>query len=160
MSIHTYAENVHSVVGIAPQANGAELTGDFVSFKNANHIAVVCAIKQGNSTPVEIFLEQAKSVDGTGATALTKPVPIFEVANALSTDVPVHLDTDAVNHNSGAELADKLVVFEVDVMSLDINDGFTCLRAKAAASNAANIVSVNYVATGLRYGAGKSMVTD
>lgn len=157
--MHTYAENVHTVVGIAPQANGVELVGDFVSLKNANHIAVVCTIKQGHATPVEVLLEQAKDVDGTDADTVTKVVPIFETPNALSTDVMQRVADDANSYNSGADLADKLVIFEVDVMKLDINDGFTCLRAKVPASNAANIVSVNYVATGLRY-SGKSMITD
>ncbi|MBI9110285.1 hypothetical protein [Maridesulfovibrio ferrireducens] len=157
--MHTYSENVHTVVGIPPKANGAELTGDLVSLKNCNHIAVVCTVTQGNAAEMVFSLEQAKSVDGTDAKALTKAVPIFANPDVLASDSLERLEADAVDYHSGATLAGKHVVFEVNPTDLDINDGFTCLRVKAAASNAANIVSVNYVATGLRY-SGKSMITD
>lgn len=78
----------------------------------------------------------------------------------MDTDTPdVRVrQTDAVSYTTSAALKTKLVAFEVDD-TLDTNNGFDCLCVKAAASNAANILSAQYIVTGERYH-NTSMIVD
>ena len=78
--------------------------------------------------------------------------------DADTSDVWVR-QTDAVSYTTSAALKTKLVAFEVDVDTLDTNNDFDCLCVKAAASNAANILSAQYIVTGERYH-NVSMIVD
>ena len=115
-------------------------------------------VNQGNAATVALTLEQAKAVAGTGSKAITEAVPVYLVADASVSDVWVRQE-DAVSFTTDETLKEKLVVFEVDVDTLDTNGGFDCLCLKAAASNAANIISATYIVTGERYH-GSSVIVD
>ena len=103
-------------------------------------------------------LEQAKAVAGTGSKAITEAVPVYLVADASTSDLWVR-QADAVSFTTDETTKEKLVVFEVDVDTLDTNGGFDCLCLKAGASNAANIISATYIVTGERYH-GSSVIVD
>jgi len=156
--MHTFCENVKLVEAIAPQAGGSELTGDWINLENCNHLAVEAHIKQDNAATIALTIEQAKDVSGTDAKAITEAVPIFANQDCAAGDTLTR-QTDAVSFTTSATLKNKIVVFEIDPATLDKANGFKCLRIKAGASDAANIVSARYLATGLRYGE-KSMITD
>lgn len=156
--IRSIAEETHIVSGIEPKANDVELTGDYLNLSNCAHVAVVCHIVQGFATPVALTLEQAKDVSGTDSKPLTEVVPVRVVEDAVASDL--HSDPgDAVEFTTDAALGTKIVIFEIDPATLDVNNGFGCLCVKAGASNAANLVSAMYVAAGLR-SRDVSMVVD
>ena len=152
------SENTHIVSAFGPQAGGSAIAGDYISLKNASHVTVLVHVTQGNASTVALTLEQATAVAGTGSKAITEAVPIYLVADADTSDVWVR-QTDAVSYTTSAALKTKLVAFEVDVNTLDTNGGFDCLCVKAAASNAANILSAQYIVTGERYH-NTSMIVD
>lgn len=151
-------ENAHIVSAFKPQAGGSAVDGDYICLKGATHVTVLAHVNQGNAATVALTLEQAKAVAGTGSKAITEAVPVYLVADASVSDVWVRQE-DAVSFTTDETLKEKLVVFEVDVDTLDTNGGFDCLCLKAGASNAANIISATYIVTGERYH-GSSVIVD
>ena len=152
------SENAHIVSAIAPQAGGSAIVGSYINLKNATHVTIMVHVNQANAAPVALTIEQAKAVAGTGSKAITEPVQIYLVDDAATSDVFVR-QTDAVSYTTSAALKPKLVAFEVDVDTLDTNNGFDCLCVKAAASNAANILAAQYIVTGERFH-NVSMIVD
>lgn len=152
------SENTHIVSAFGPQAGGSAIVGDYISLKNASHVTVLAHVNQGNAATVALTLEQAKAVAGTGSKAITEAVPVYLVADASTSDLWVR-QADAVSFTTDETTKEKLVVFEVDVDTLDTNGGFDCLCLKAGASNAANIISATYIVTGERYH-GSSVIVD
>lgn len=155
--IHTFAEQAKIVEAVAPATNDGALNGDYISLKNCSHVAVVVHITQGNAANVVPALQQAKDVSGTDVEALGNSVPIFVNLDCAAGDTLSRVASDAVSYDAGATLKHKLVVFEVNPADLD--EGFTSLRVTVPISNAANIVSAQYIATGMRYGEA-DMITD
>lgn len=151
-------ENTHPVSAFKPQAGGSAITGDYVSLKNCNHVTVLVHVNQANAAPVALSVEQATAVAGTGSKPITEAVPIYLVADAATSDLWVR-QADAVNFSTGAATKEKLVAFEIDVATLDVNNGFDCLCIKAGASDATNILSAVYIMSGERY-QGKSAIAD
>lgn len=152
------SENTHIVSAFGPWTGGSAIAGDYINLKNASHVTVLVEVTQGNAATVALTLEQATVVAGTDSKAITEAVPIYLVADAGTSDVWVR-QTDAVSYTTSAAKKNKLVAFEVDVDTLDTNNGFCCLCVKAAASDAANILSAQYIVTGERYH-NVSMIVD
>lgn len=152
------SEKTHPVLAIAPAANGSALAGDYINMKKANHVTVAVMVAQGHATPPALTLYQATAVAGTGAKVLAKDVAIKLVADASSSDVMVD-QTEDVDFTPSADLANKIVLFEVPAEALDMDNDFTCLQVRAGASNAANIVSAVYWCSDERYH-GKSKIVD
>ena len=150
-------ENVSIIEAIPPSAGSADLAGDYVSLKNAEHVTVVVHILQGNAAVVPLTISQATAVAGTGAKALAKAVPIYLTNDAVGSDVPVR-QADAVAFTTDAALKHKIVVFEIPAEALDVAGGFNCIQVNAATSNAANILSAQYIVSKRRYGAVSAIV--
>jgi len=142
-------ENAKIIEAITPQA-GAAITGDYVSLKNCNKASVVVHVAQGAADVMAISIEQATVVAGTDSKVITNVVPIWSNLDCAATDTLVRR-TDAVNYSLDAGVKHKMVVFQIDPASLDIDNGFDCITVKTAASNAANITSAAYYLCGLRY---------
>jgi hypothetical protein len=158
----TFSENFKVVNAIAPAADAAGRTGAYISVKNASKkVFVVCKVNQGNAAQVTFTLNQASAVAGTGAKALTGDVQIWANQATASGDTLTR-QTDAKSFQTSAALANKIVVFEVDIASaLDINNGFDCITVITSASNAANITEATYYAVLANPGtASPSFVTD
>lgn len=152
MSRFSLAEETRIVEAIAPVAGGSALVGDYISLKHTPRVAVVVHIAQGNAAPVALTIEQATSAAGAGTKAITDAVPIWANEDCAAGDNLTEMEK-AVSFTTSADTKNKIVVFHVDTDVLDKNNGFEWICVKAAASNAANIVSALYVAGDLRYGA-------
>ncbi len=157
--MHNLVENVSFVEAIAPATGAADLSGDYVSMKNAEHVTVLVHITQGNATVVPLALKQAKTVAGGSAKVLEKAVPIWLTADCAASDIPVR-QTDDVDYTTDATLKHKIVAFEVPAEALDVANGFTCLQVVAGASNAANIIAAQYIVSKRRYGGDASFIVD
>lgn len=125
---------------LTPAADAAGRTGGYVSLKNALRAFVIFTINQGNAATVQCSINQATSVAGASAKAITVAGPVWSNLDAATSTV-VTRRTDAVNYTTDAALKTKIVIFEIDPASLDTANGFDCIAAVTGASNAANITS-------------------
>jgi hypothetical protein len=138
------------VQGLAPAADAAGRTGDYVSMKGAHKAAIIVNVNQGNAATVQLSLVQAKDTAGTGAKA------VASCAAFVNEDVSV---SDALvpqgavpSYTTGAALKSKMVVFEFTPESaLDLANGYSCVAVVTGASNVANLTEATYVLGPLRY---------
>lgn len=156
--MHNLIENMSIIEAIAPATGAADLSGDYISMKNAEHVTVLVHITQGNAAVVPITINQAKTVAGGSAKVLEKAVPIWLTADCAASDIPAR-QTDDVDFTTDATLKHKIVAFEIPAEALDVDNGFTAIQVVAGGSNAANIIAAQYIVTKRRYG-GVSMIVD
>lgn len=142
-------ENAKLVEGMAPAADAAGRTGDYVSLKNASRAYIVCHITQGNAATVALTPYQATAVAGTGEKVISS-ARIWSNLDTATSDALVRR-TDAANYTTDAAVKNKIVVFEIDAASLDVSGGFDCVTVKTGASNVANITQAMYVLVGERF---------
>lgn len=152
------SENTHPVLAIAPAANGGALAGDYISMKKTGHVTIAVIVAQGHATPPAITIHQATAVDGTGNKVIAKDLSIKLVNDSAASDLMVDQTAD-VDFTPDATLKNKIVLFEVPVEALDMDNDFTCIQVRAAASNALNFVSAIYWCSEERYH-GKSKIVD
>jgi hypothetical protein len=138
------------VIGATPAADAGGRTAAYVSLKNAHKAFILVQIGQGNAATVALTPYQAKNVAALGEKVLTNNVAIYANLDAAASDTLVRA-TDAVNYTTDAGVKNKMVVFEIDPASLDVNNGFDCLTIKTGSSNVANITSVLYLLGPHRY---------
>ncbi len=152
MGRFSLAEETRIVEAIAPCTGASAATGDYINMKYAPRIAIVVHIAQGNAATVALTIEQAKAAAGTGSKAITEKVPIWANEDCASDDKLTE-QAKAVSYTTSAAVKNKIVVFHVDTDVLDKENGFEWICVKAAQSNAANLISAEYIAGDLRYGA-------
>lgn len=150
-------EKCKPLEAITPQAGGA-ITGAYVSLRDAEDCYVVVQINQAAATPVDITIEQATDVEGTGSKALTNTVPIWTDEDCVASDLLVR-QTDAISYTTTAATKNKLVVFQLNPAFLDVTNGFSCITVKTAASDPTNITAAQYILSDLRFG-GSTPPTD
>lgn len=138
------------VNAMTPQANGSAIAGDYVTLKDAARGYIVVEVAQVAATPVDLTVEQARDVSGTGAKAITNTVPIWTNLDVSASDSLVR-QTDAISYTTDDGTKNKIVVFQIDARSLDTNNDFDCIQVNAGASDATNIVSAMYILTDIRY---------
>ena|SRR6476659_3089216 len=143
-------QNFKMVIGAAPAADAAGRTATYISCKNAHKVFIICQLTQGNAATVTFTLFQAKNVAANSEKALTNNVAIYADLDSAASDAMVRA-TDGVAYTTDAGLKNKIVLFEIDPASMDVNNGFDCLTVKSGASNAANITSILYAIGPLRY---------
>lgn len=151
-------ENTQVVEAIHPQTGASARTGDLISMRKAGHVTVLVNINQTTADTSAITIEQATDVAGGTYKALATEVPVFLVADSLTSDLWVRQD-DAVAYTTTAAAKPKLVAFEIDAEDLDVANGYTAIRVKIGASAAGNLVAAQYIAGKLRFGP-TSLITD
>lgn len=143
-------ENAKIVVGAVPiDTTGAAVTGDYVSMKGYTHLTVI--IMQGawaGGTPA-VTLKQATDVAGTGEKALS--FTKYFAGVALTDDLYAATTVSSDTYNLAAT-ANTVNIIEVDASSLDVDNGFDCVRLGIATPGSnADLIAVLYVLTGTRY---------
>lgn len=156
----TLPEEAKVVGALKPAADAAGRNGRFVSLKNALKAFIILHIDQGNAATILISVTQASAVAGTGAKVITT-ARIWAAVDLSVSDALVR-QADAANYTTDAGVKEKQVVIEIDPATLDVANGFDCIRVNTGASNAANITQAMYVLTPLRYPAATppSVVVD
>ncbi|WP_342152334.1 hypothetical protein [Methylorubrum sp. SB2] len=150
MPKRNFATATKLVKVLAAAADAAGRAGRAVNLKNAGYATVIVNISQGNAAVVPITLQQARDVAGTGAKALTNPVPIWANLDTDATDTLVR-QADAVAFTTDAAVKSKTVVFHIDPAYLDVTNGYRTLIVSTGASNAGNVTSVDVLLDGHRY---------
>lgn len=159
----TLPEDAKIVAGAKPATDAAGRSARYVSCKHAHKVYAIAYIDQGNAATIALTVSQAQDVSGTAAKAITGNARIWAstdvVANGADT---IARQTDAVSFTTDAGVKEKIVVFEIDPASLDQANGFDCIKVATGASNVANLTTVLYLATPLRYpgAASPSVVVD
>jgi hypothetical protein len=137
----------HPVMALAPAADAAGRSGQWVGVKNTHKLYVVVNVNQGNAAPVTLTFQQATSAAGAGAKALSGSAFIWAnqaQAQAAGGDTLTQ-QTSAASFATSAAIAAKKVIFEVILEDcLDINNGFCYVQVITSASNAANITQADY----------------
>ena len=146
----TLPEEAKIVSALKPATDAAGRSGAWVSLKNAHKVYIVVHIDQGNAATIQLDIDQAQAVAGTGAKAITKNVKIWSNLDTAVDDTLVRR-ADALNYVTDAGVKVKQVVIELDPSTLDVANGFDCIRVKTGASNVANLTEAKYILTPLRF---------
>ena len=146
-------EQTKIITGAKPQALGSIITGAYVSFAGTPRITILVHLNQANAATVTISLVQAKDKNGTDVKAISNNTFIWANENTAASEYLTRVATDAKSYTTSSALKTKMIVFQCDMNVLDIANGFGYIAAKTDASNAANIISIEYIASDLRYGA-------
>ena len=158
----TLPEEAKIIGGAKPAADAAGRSARYVSCKNAHKVYAVVYVDQGNAATIALTISQAQDVSGTGAKAITGNARIWSNLDVAANGDALTRQSDAVSYTTDAGVKEKIVIFEIDPASLDQANGFDCIKVATGASNVANITSVIYLGTPLRFpGSGSpSMVVD
>jgi 2',3'-cyclic-nucleotide 2'-phosphodiesterase (5'-nucleotidase family) len=155
-----FSPETHKIVELmAPAADAAGRTSDWVSLKNALRAWIIVHITQGNAATVALTPNQATAVAGTG-TKVIPAVPIWSNLDTAASDVLV-ARTAAANYTTDAGVKNKIVVFQIDPDMLDADNSFDCISIDTGASNAANITQAIAVLEMRKGGASlEAVITD
>lgn len=137
-------ESLKVVEALGPAADAAGRTSVYVSLKNVQKARIAVHINQGNAATVALTPKQASAVAGTGSKVLANVVPIWADQDCAASDTLAR-QTDAVNFTTDAGLKRKIVIFQIDPVSLDVAGGFDCIAITTGASNAANITAAQFL---------------
>jgi hypothetical protein len=143
-----FPEQLRVVEALSPAADAAGRTSAYVSLKGVQRAWIVVHITQGNAATIALQPLKATAVAGTGATAITAAVPIWSDLDCAASDELVRR-TDATIYTTDAGVKHKVVVFQIDPVSL--GGAYDCLGISTGASNAANITQAAFLLEG-RYG--------
>lgn len=126
---------------LKPAADAAGRSSGFITMKNASKAYLLCYIAQGNAAPVTISLQQATSVSGARAKALSGSAQVWYLDNADAGDTLVQ-QAPASSFTTSTATTSKLVLFEIlPEENLDVSNGFTSVNISTGPSNAANVTS-------------------
>jgi hypothetical protein len=107
------------VSGAAPTDSAWDITGDYVSLKNAHMAWIVCTLQfdamQPYAHPVQPM--KATAVLPVGATAITHDAPNWANDDISISDTLVR-GADATSYQVPATVANKTVIFQIDPMQL------------------------------------------
>lgn len=138
-------EKHHVVTAAGAVTTNGGVTGDYISMKNVIRAFIVVTLKQAVGHATGIDPVQATAVDGTGAKALAKTVPIWANEDVSAASLLTR-QTDAVTYNVAATAKTKKIIFQVDADKLDIANGFDVLGVTVDdSSQATNFVNIEYV---------------
>jgi hypothetical protein len=139
----TLVEEAPPYSALKPAADAAGRTGGYRTLKAGTMAWVIFYITQGNAATIQVSINQAQDVAGTGAKAIPA-VPIWTDLDADTAGTALTRytrQTDAANYTTDAAVKTKVVVFQIDPAKLDQANGFCTIAAVTGASNAANITS-------------------
>ena len=155
MSNPTYlqlVDTVKPVMGCAPAALASTAgDGDYVSMKNFRRCTVLISVLNATTvTGGDVTLKQATAVAGTGEKELAFD-KAYRNIDCAAGDTMAEFDVLSSTFTTDATNSKRLLyAIEIDAASLDIDNGFDCLRVDVA-SMASAVGSVVYLLHGGRY---------
>ena len=150
MSATRFIESNKVVIGAVPiDTTGAAVTGDYVSLKGYSHLTIVIVKGAWAGGTPAVTLLQATDVSATGAKALSFSKQYAGTALTNDTLTSNAVSSDTFNLTA---TANEYHVIEVDASSLDVDNGFDCVRVGIASPGAnADLICVVYILSGARY---------
>lgn len=142
--IRNLVENFKVVSGTTPVTTNGGVTGDYVSLKNCNKAYIVVKLTQAAAHATVLSPKQATAVAGTGVKVFANTLKINANEDVSASDT-LAAQTAAVNYTVTADIANKVVVFEIDPSDLDTANDFDCITLVASdSSEATNFIDVTY----------------
>lgn len=138
-------DRIHFVEGLAP-ATPSSSTPDYISLKNAKVVGVLIHYKNATTvTGSAITLKQATDVSGTSEKALSFTT-YFSKTDTGAADAPWSKATAASDTFTADNTNSKngFYFIPIDPASLDLANGFDCVRA-GTANATAQTITVIYV---------------
>lgn len=143
-------ENMKIVTGLAPILPSTS-TPDYVSLKNYQHLTVI--ILADNATTVTgsaITLKQATAVAGTSEKALGFSWVWANTDTAAGDTLTKTAVTSNTFTTDATNAKNLMYVIEVDASTLDLANGFDCVRA-GTGNATASVLSVTYILSNSRF---------
>ena len=144
MALFSLPENCHIITAIPAQVGAAGVVqSDYISVKNYQRVYIVIDYKTAGNA--ETFAPmRATAVDGTGSVVLaaTCVCRIWSNLATATSDLLVER-TPAVNYLCDAGATDKLIIFEVDTITL--GEGFDVLSLLTTAIAAGDYISALFI---------------
>ena len=135
----------HVVTGAGCVTTDGGVTADYISMKNVIRATIIVTLKQAVAHATGIDPVQATAVDGTGAKAFAKTLPIFSNADVSLASLFTTEDA-AVTFNVAATAKTHKVIFVVDPEKFDVDNSFDCLGVTVDdSSQATNFVNIEYI---------------
>jgi hypothetical protein len=142
--IRNLTEYFKVVSGTTPVTTNGGVTGDYVSLKNCNKAWIVCKLTQAAAHATVLSPKQATAVAGTGVKVFANTLKINANEDVSASDT-LAAQTAAVNYTVTADIANKVVVFEIDPSDLDTANDFDCITLVASdSSEATDFIDVTY----------------
>lgn len=145
MSLTCLPEQFKIVQAIQPRTSNAGITCDYVSLKNVQKAWILVEMTQAVGHATGIDPKQATAVAGTSAKAFTNTLPIWANEDTATSDTLVK-QTDAVTYNVTNDIKNKMVIFQIDPIKMDLANDFDVLGCTVDdSSQTTNIVSITYL---------------
>lgn len=126
---------------------GAAMADKYVSLKNYKRLTILIQTGAWAAGTAAVTLKQATAVAGTS----TKALGFAKQFNDETTSGTL-VETAVTSNTFNIGTANKLYVIEVDVESLDVQNGFDCVTAAIASPGAnADFYGVQYVLSEPRF---------
>lgn len=124
---------------------------NYVSMRGCQRASVCIRTGVLTSTASAVTLTQAKNVEGNGSKALAfakywQQVP----ASSPQDEQDLWQELDATS-NTFNVASNRNYRIEVEASSLDVTNGFDCIRPEISAPGTSLLISVNIILWGLRY---------
>lgn len=150
MSAKMLPEMVRVVPAIAPQTGGSARSGDWVSLKGFDGVMIVVHIAMGNAATTAITVDKAQDVSGgTNSDGITVN-RVFKHTGAIGADIAYSAVAAAASFTSSSTGSGQ-DVYLLDIRAEELGEGYDCVQLELGASNAANLVSAEYILYGPRY---------
>ena len=117
-------EDLKIVSGSPPVSSLNNVTGDYVSLKNAHMAWILVNFKQAQAYAATVQPMKATAVLPTGATAITHNAPNWANNDVSASDTLVR-GADATSYQLPATANDQMVLFQIDPMQL--GDTYDCM---------------------------------
>jgi|GEM_PF-4530656 len=130
------------VTGTPVATTNGGITCDYISLKNAISVTIVAELLQAASHATALGVNEATSVAGGSAAAVTEVQKVWKNANVSTTDTLTR-GTDAATIAATAGVTNQLLVMQFDPETL--SDGCDCIAATLSdSSQATNYATVTY----------------
>lgn len=151
-------ENLQIVPGqVAGPAdlNSAAVTGDYVNMQNYEKCLILLFCGDGSATTgdLTVALYQATDVGGSGAKVLNaletgriftkQAASSFAAVGQWTAETQATADEQYTDATSGEQV--NLWAFEIRAADLDVDGGFSCIRADVAATSSSKIGALLYI---------------
>ena len=143
-------DNMKFVMSNVPvDINNNAVTGDYVSMKNYDHLTIILqfgAVGTGTALTLKQATDVGNSLSDEKALGFSKIFTNVGNTTDTLTEVAVTSNTYTVG-----DAPSNLYVVEVDAASLDVNNGFDCVRMNLAAGAGTTLLAVLYILSNSRY---------
>jgi len=140
---HLLTETHKIVCGSPIATTNGGITGAYVSLKNVRNVTIIANLLQAAAHATALGINEATSVGGGGAQAVTAHLPVFKNADVSAGDALVR-GTDAASIAATTAIANQILVAVFDPSKLSA--GFDCIAATLDdSSEATNFASITYI---------------